>query len=66
MLAIVDGGADVGEYLAHHPRLDAIHLTGSERTYDAVVWGNTPDEQMRRKAEHGRRSTFRSPRSSDA
>ena len=51
-LAIVEGGAKIGEHLAHHPQIDAIHLTGSDRTYDAVVWGRTAEEQARRKAEH--------------
>lgn len=49
-LAIVHGGADVGAYLADHPRIDALHVTGSDRTYDAIVWGADPAEQARRKA----------------
>ncbi|MBW4031009.1 MAG: aldehyde dehydrogenase family protein, partial [Acidobacteria bacterium] len=36
---IVTGGADVGDYLAHHPGIDAVHLTGAAATYDAVVFG---------------------------
>jgi acyl-CoA reductase-like NAD-dependent aldehyde dehydrogenase len=48
-LDFVQGGADVGRYLCRHPRVDAIHLTGSDRTHDAIVWGATPDEQERRK-----------------
>lgn len=49
-LAIVRGGADVGQYLCTHPAIDSIHLTGSDRTHDAIVWGDTPEEQERRKA----------------
>ncbi len=48
-LQIVTGGADVGDYLCTHPLIDSIHLTGSDRTHDAIVWGATPEEQERRK-----------------
>jgi len=51
-LAIVYGASDVGAHLAHHPRIDTLHITGSDRTYDAIVWGSDPEEQPRRKAEH--------------
>lgn len=33
------GGADVGEYLTHHPGVETIHITGSDRTHDAIVFG---------------------------
>ncbi|HSJ08106.1 MAG TPA: GNAT family N-acetyltransferase [Longimicrobiales bacterium] len=46
---IVDGGADVGEYLARHDEVDEIHLTGSAATHDAVVYG-AGEEGRRRKA----------------
>lgn len=49
-MAIVRGGADVGQYLCQHPTIDSIHLTGSDRTHDAIVWGDTLEEQERRKA----------------
>jgi len=49
-LAIVYGGAEVGSHLANHPQVDTLHVTGSDRTYDAIVWGSDPDEQKRRKA----------------
>ena len=45
------GGADVGGYLAHHPKVDSIHMTGSAATYDAIVWG-TDAEAAARKAEN--------------
>jgi acyl-CoA reductase-like NAD-dependent aldehyde dehydrogenase len=35
----VSGGADVGAYLTAHPAIDAVHVTGSARTHDAIVWG---------------------------
>ena len=31
VLRIVDGGATVGEYLTHHPRIDEVHVTGSRQ-----------------------------------
>jgi Aldehyde dehydrogenase family len=47
---VVYGGADEGAYLCAHPRIDEIHVTGSDRTYEAIVFG-TGDEGRRRKAE---------------
>jgi aldehyde dehydrogenase (NAD(P)+) len=38
-LRVVTGGADVGEYLCQHPGVDEIHITGSDRTHDAIVFG---------------------------
>lgn len=38
-LRFVDGGAAEGSHLATHPGVDSIHVTGSERTHDALVWG---------------------------
>jgi acyl-CoA reductase-like NAD-dependent aldehyde dehydrogenase len=48
-LRIVYGGADVGAYLSQHPAVDDIHITGSDRTHDAMVWGPPGPEQERRK-----------------
>jgi hypothetical protein len=48
-LRLLYGGADVGGYLAHHPKVDTIHMTGSATTYDAIVWG-TDDQAASRKA----------------
>ena len=53
VLRIVDGGAAVGQYLTGHARIDEVHITGSDKTYDAVVFG-TGAEGARRKA--GRRA----------
>jgi acyl-CoA reductase-like NAD-dependent aldehyde dehydrogenase len=49
VLRIVDGGADVGRYLTAHELIDEVHITGSDKTYDAVVFG-TGEEGARRKA----------------
>jgi acyl-CoA reductase-like NAD-dependent aldehyde dehydrogenase len=48
-LKIVAGGADEGAYLCQHPGIDEIHITGSDRTYDAIVFG--PGEEGRRRKE---------------
>jgi acyl-CoA reductase-like NAD-dependent aldehyde dehydrogenase len=49
-LGVVYGGKDVGEYLCLHTGVEAIHLTGSDKTHDAIVWGADPDDQASRKA----------------
>ncbi len=38
-LRIVYGGAEEGAYLCNHPGVDEIHITGSDKTFDAIVWG---------------------------
>ena len=48
-LRFMYGGADVGGYLAHHRKVDSVHMTGSAATYDAIVWG-TDDQAATRKA----------------
>lgn len=50
-LAIVYGGAAEGAYLANHPDVDEVHLTGSDRTYDQIVWGPPGPERELRKAQ---------------
>jgi len=49
VLRIVEGGVEVGRYLTAHPGIDAVHITGSDKTYDAIVFGTGP-EGARRKA----------------
>jgi len=46
---VVRGGVAVGKHLVHHDQIDTIHMTGSDRTFDAIVWGSDPDEQAQRK-----------------
>ena len=48
-LRIVSGGARVGAYLTTHPGIDDVHVTGSDKTHDAIVFG-TGDDGARRKA----------------
>jgi acyl-CoA reductase-like NAD-dependent aldehyde dehydrogenase len=49
-LRIVYGGADEGTYLVSNPKVDEVHMTGSDRTFEAVVFG-PGDEGRQRKAE---------------
>jgi acyl-CoA reductase-like NAD-dependent aldehyde dehydrogenase len=51
-LAVCYGGADVGGHLANHAQIDTLHVTGSDKTYDAIVWGTDPAERDRRKRAH--------------
>jgi acyl-CoA reductase-like NAD-dependent aldehyde dehydrogenase len=53
---VVYGGAEVGDYLANHPQIETLHVTGSDKTYDAIVWGTDKEEQKRRKAENDRKN----------
>jgi acyl-CoA reductase-like NAD-dependent aldehyde dehydrogenase len=47
-LAVVYGGAAEGDYLARHPAVDEVHITGSDRTHDAIVWGPPGPERAER------------------
>ncbi|MGW6559302.1 aldehyde dehydrogenase family protein [Streptomyces hydrogenans] len=47
----VDGGAAEGAHLAAHEGVDSIHVTGSERTHDAIVWGTDERAEERRHAD---------------
>lgn len=49
-IAIVHGGAEVGAHLCNHPDIATIHVTGSDRTHDAIVWGTDPADVAARKA----------------
>jgi len=43
VVEILTGGVEIGSALAYHPGVAAVHMTGSEATHDAIVWG--PGEQ---------------------
>ena len=38
-LALAYGGGEVGSYLCHHEGVDDVHITGSSRTHDLIVFG---------------------------
>ncbi len=48
-LAIVYGGGDVGAYLCEHPSVGDVHITGSDKTHDLIVWGPPGPERDDRK-----------------
>jgi len=48
---IVYGGAEEGAYLCRHDGVDEIHITGSDQTYEAIVFG--PGDEGRRRKEAG-------------
>ena len=50
-LAVVYGGSEEGAYLAQHPDVHEIHLTGSDLTFDTIVWGRPGPEREMRKAQ---------------
>ena len=49
VLVIVEGGAEAGKHLCAHELVDEIHVTGSDKTHDAIVFG-VGEEGARRKA----------------
>ncbi|WP_146454439.1 aldehyde dehydrogenase family protein [Rubripirellula tenax] len=50
LLRIVYGGSGVGAALIAAEGVDRVHITGSDRTHDAIVWGGSEQEQSQRKA----------------
>lgn len=56
VVQILAGGVEIGSALAYHPGISAVHITGSDQTHDAIVWG--PGEQgQTAKAEGARKLT---------
>lgn len=51
LLRVVYGGAEEGAYLCRHEGIDAIHITGSDRTYEAIVFGPGEDGRRRKAAD---------------
>ena len=49
VLRIVRGGAAAGAHLVEHDLVDEVHVTGSDKTYEAIVFG-PGDEGRRRKS----------------
>ena len=48
LVRVTSGGAEVGAYLAHHPGVDTVHITGNAASHDALVFG-PGEEGARRK-----------------
>ena len=49
-LAVVYGGAEEGSYLVRHTGVDEVHITGSDKTYDMMMWGPPGAERDLEKA----------------
>ncbi|GHO90721.1 hypothetical protein KSF_007690 [Reticulibacter mediterranei] len=47
-LRVVYGGIQEGEYLCKHPGIEEIHITGSDKTFDAIVFGTGQEEAIRK------------------
>jgi len=48
-LQVAYGGAEVGAYLCAHDDVDDIHITGSDKTHDAIVFGTGPEGEERKR-----------------
>lgn len=57
-LRVTYGGAAEGAYLCEHPDVEEIHITGSDKTHDAIVWGRG-EEGAKNKAASTPRNTRR-------
>jgi len=55
---VVYGGAVEGDYLCMHRLVEEIHITGSDKTHDAIVYG-VGEEGAQRKANRNPRNTKR-------
>lgn len=49
-LAVAQGGPAEGAWLARHASVDEVHITGSDRTHDLLVWGPPGPERSARVA----------------
>ncbi|MCC6750779.1 MAG: aldehyde dehydrogenase family protein [Deltaproteobacteria bacterium] len=57
---VVYGGPEAGEYLCTHPGIDEIHITGSDKTHDAIVFGTGKagaDRKRNKQPQNARRIT---------
>jgi len=49
LVRVVYGDAAEGGHLARHPLVDTLHVTGSDRTYEAIVFGTGPEGEDRKR-----------------
>ncbi|NEW50334.1 aldehyde dehydrogenase family protein [Nocardia cyriacigeorgica] len=47
---LLTGGAEVGGYLVEHDLVAHVHMTGSAKTHDAIVWGTGAEVAERKQA----------------
>lgn len=48
-LAVVYGGIEQGKHLTDHELVTSIHITGSDRAHDAIIWGPGDEGEARKK-----------------
>ncbi len=53
-LSIVQGGADTGEFLVFHDGVERVHITGSDKAHNTIVFGPGPEGRARREANQPR------------
>jgi len=56
-LRLVYGGVAVGRYLTAHPAMDEIHITGSDKTVEAIVFGTGEQGRLRKQQRRPRNTT---------
>jgi acyl-CoA reductase-like NAD-dependent aldehyde dehydrogenase len=61
-LQILYGGAAEGAYLCNHSAVDSVHMTGFDRTFEAIVFGSGAEGRERKEA---RRAQFTKPFSAE-
>jgi hypothetical protein len=49
---IINGGAKEGIYVANHPLVDNIHITGSDKSFEAIVYGRGEEGQKNKELDH--------------
>ena len=47
-LAVIYGGVEEGSYLVNYPKVNEVHLTGSHKTHDLIVWGPPSADKIAR------------------
>jgi len=47
-LGIVYGGTGEGSHICNHPKVHELHMTGSDKTYEAIVFGPGEDGRKRK------------------
>ena len=50
VLRLIQGGAAEGNYVCHHPAVNEIHLTGSDKTFEAILFGSGSEGAIRKEA----------------
>jgi acyl-CoA reductase-like NAD-dependent aldehyde dehydrogenase len=48
-LRFISGGASEGAYLCNHAGVDEVHITGSDKTFDAIVFGSGQEGAERKR-----------------